>query len=313
MRGIVLKDDFLDGNFLSSELRVPVTLLQTNACSPLATNAIAGNIWDNFSSQTYKDLPSVGTIKIHQPYTGEEKNYPMPDGGRGYTRPASLISLWSTAPFLLNNTVGNFEPQPSVDARMKSFQDSIEKMLWPEKRDKDDLLGDKIPRKPGQFLGRIDRTTERSYLRVPAGYLPDNLQPMLGFWNRWFPAFVNYDGIQIGPIPKGTPVDLLANVNLLSDDRDPIKRAEHDLEVAKFLIQAKRDLDALPENPTDEQAEQTFKNLVVNLLRYSKCPDFEVNRGHYFGTSYFLEEPGPSEPGLSDDDKRALIEFLKTF
>jgi len=33
-----------------------------------------------------------------------------------------------------------------------------------------------------------------------------------------------------------------------------------------------------------------------------------VNRGHYFGTSYFKEEPG-----LSDDDKRALIEFVKTF
>ena len=50
---------------------MPVTLLQTNACSPLATNAIAGNIWDNFSSQSYKDLPSVGTITVHDPFTGE--------------------------------------------------------------------------------------------------------------------------------------------------------------------------------------------------------------------------------------------------
>jgi hypothetical protein len=39
----------------------------------------------------------------------------------------------------------------------------------------------------------------------------------------------------------------------------------------------------------------------------SKCPDYIVNRGHYFGTSMFKEEPG-----LSDDEKRALIEFLKT-
>jgi hypothetical protein len=44
-----------------------------------------------------------------------------------------------------------------------------------------------------------------------------------------------------------------------------------------------------------------------------------VNRGHYFGTA-FLEEPPDfgdaqqgKEPGLSDQDKRALIEFLKTF
>jgi hypothetical protein len=300
MRETVLKDDFVEGNFLSSELRVPVTLLETNACSPLATNAIAGNIWDNFSSQTYKDLPSVGTIKIHQPYTGEERTYTMPAGGRGYTRPASLISLWSTAPFLLNNSVGKFEAQPSVEARMTSFQDSIEKMLWPEKRDKDDLLGDRIP-------GRIDRTTERSYLRVPAGYLPDALQPMLGFWTHWFPWFVKYNGIEVGPVPKGTPVNLLANVNLLSDSADTGERLEHDAQVVKLLLQIKHDLEALPENPTDAQAEQVFKNLVEPLLKFNKCPDFEVNRGHYFGTNQF-----PEEPGLSDDDKRALIEFLKT-
>ncbi len=58
---MVQQTDFLDNNYLSTDLRVPVTLLQTNACSPLATNAIGGNIWDNFSSQTYKDLPSVGS------------------------------------------------------------------------------------------------------------------------------------------------------------------------------------------------------------------------------------------------------------
>jgi len=44
------------------------------------------------------------------------------------------------------------------------------------------------------------------------------------------------------------------------------------------------------------------------LLALNKCPDFEVNRGHYFGTGLV-----PGEPALSDDDKRALIEFLKTF
>ena len=79
----------------------------------------------------------------------------MPAGGRGYTRPPSLISVWSTAPFLLNNSVGKFDPSPSVAARMGSFQDSIEKMLWPEKRDKDPVLGDKVPR------GRPDRPHDR--------------------------------------------------------------------------------------------------------------------------------------------------------
>ena len=42
MRAIVEAGDFLENNFLSTELRVPVTLLETNACSPLATNALDG-------------------------------------------------------------------------------------------------------------------------------------------------------------------------------------------------------------------------------------------------------------------------------
>ena len=168
MRAIVSAPDFLDGNYLSTEARVPVTLLQTNACSPLATNALAGNIWDNFSSQSYKTLPSVGTITVHDPFTGKPWQYKMPAGGRGYTRPPSLISLWSTAPFLLNNSVGEnaFEQDPSVDARMRVFQASIEQMLWPEKRKHDPVLGD---RTPGDPIYQIDRTTERSYISMPGG------------------------------------------------------------------------------------------------------------------------------------------------
>jgi len=68
-----------------------------------------------------------------------------------------------------------------------------------------------------------------------------------------------------------------------------------------------RDLKALPPGASDDDARKTFANLVDPLLEVSKCPDFVVNRGHYFGTDYFSEEPG-----LSDQDKRALIEFLKT-
>src|SRR5438093_5896195 len=124
MTEMVKPPHFLDHNSFSSELRIPVTLMQTNACSPLATNALADNIWDNFSSQSYKDLPSVGTITVYHPTKGTPMTYEMPAGGRGYTRPPSLISVWSTAPFLLNNSVGRFDPEPSVKARVGSFQDS---------------------------------------------------------------------------------------------------------------------------------------------------------------------------------------------
>jgi hypothetical protein len=301
MRAMVLQKDFLDNNYLSTDLRVPVTLLQTNACSPLATNAIGGNIWDNFSSQTYKDLPSVGSITVYDPFTGAASSYKMPAGGRGYTRPPSLISVWSTAPYLLNNSVGKFDPSPSVAARMGSFQDSIEKMLWPEKRDRDSLLPDKIP-------GVIDRTTQTSYIRIPAGYLPDFLKPLLGPGQRFFPGLFGEGGVVLGPIPKGTPVDLLANIDLLGEAATPGEKLKHQEKVLNLLLKMQHDLASLPPEASDDQANKAFANLVPELLELSKCPDYVVNRGHYFGTSYFLEEPG-----LSDYDKRALIEYIKTF
>ena len=301
MRAIVAAPDFLDGNFLSAEFRVPVTLLQTNACSPLATNAIRDNIWDNFSAETYKELPSVGSITVYNPITGEPRQYKMPDGGRGYTRPPSLISLWSTAPFLLNNSVGRFNPSPSVKARMVSFQDSIVKLLWPEKRDKDPVLGDKVP-------GMIDRTTTRSFLRISSGYVPDKLKKLVEKGEKVFPYALSEGGVEIGPIPAGTPVGLLANLNLMPDNPNLAERLEHDKKLLALALRVKHDLKALPGDAGDEEARKVLANLVEPLMELSKCPDYVVNRGHYFGTGLL-----PGNPGLSSDDKMALIEYLKTF
>ena len=63
----------------------------------------------------------------------------------------------------------------------------------------------------------------------------------------------------------------------------------------------------MPEDASDEEARAAFANLVEPMLELSKCPDFVVNRGHYFGTDRFAEEPA-----LSDREKLDLIEFLKT-
>jgi len=312
---IVRQPDFLENNYLSAEFRVPVTLLRTNACSPLATNALGGNIWDNFSSQSYKHLPSVGTITVRDPFTGESHPYAMPAGGRGYTRPPSLVSLWSTAPFLLNNSVGPFDQNPSVDARIRVFNTSIEQMLWPEKRERDTLLGNK-------GVGVIDRTTARSMITIPKGYVPDILEPLQGALNRWMPWLFSEGGdITIGPIPSGVPINLLANIQPLSETDDLALKAQHVARVVSLLAGLKSDLKAMPANATDEQLRELFANQVQTMLSLNKCPDFEVNRGHYFGTATFNDTQtlsddekvfGP-EPALSDDDKRALIEFLKTF
>jgi len=181
-------------------------------------------------------------------------------------------------------------------------------MLWPEKREKDSLLGAKVP-------GVIDRTTQSSYIRVASGYIPEGVRKLLLPAEFAAPAVIGPEGIQIGPIPKGTPINLLANLKLLSENPDPVKRIAEDLEAVKLIAKVKHDLASLPENADDAAAKRVFGNLVEDLLKFSKCPDYVVNRGHYFGTGYLEpgEEGPPSEPGLSDADKRALIEFLKTF
>ena len=104
------------------------------------------------------------------------------------------------------------------------------------------------------------------------------------------------------------PVSLLTNTNLLSDSDDLADRLRHDAEVLNVLVKVKADLKNLPKDATDAQARQALMNLTDPLLKLSKCPDYVVNRGHYFGTSRFTQEPG-----LSDADKNALIAFIKTF
>jgi hypothetical protein len=136
---------FWTDNFLSSEVRIPVTLVGTNSSRAMATNAMKGQVWDNFSSNDYKNLPSVGPIRYFNPFSGTPAdefgtNDTYTDGrdkgGPGYYRPASHISLWTQAPFLHNNSLGLFNGDPSVKGRLEAFDDAIHKMLWNKDRSK---------------------------------------------------------------------------------------------------------------------------------------------------------------------------------
>ena len=314
MTAIVRRPDFLHNNYLSSDRRVPVTLLRTNLCSPLATNAIAGNIWDNFSSQSYKQLPAVGTVHLTDPFDGTPKPYRMPAGGRGYTRVPTLISLWSTAPFLLNNTVGPFDQNPSVAARMGSYRASIEQMLWPERRQMDSELG-------ARAGGLIDRTTQRTYLFVPRSFLNGFRDKLTDEDRGLLRELVDAQGnIRIGPIPQGMPINLIASLQPLAESNDPRVIAGHYRQVLKALVELKRALIRVKgRTMTDPELRQAFAPLRSPLMALNKCPDFVVNRGHYFGTAQFNQGRTPDERAwgteapLSDADKRALIAYLTTF
>jgi hypothetical protein len=174
-------------------------------------------------------------------------------------------------------------------------------MLWPERREKDPIFANDN----GPGVGIIDRVTVDSYVEIAEGYIPPHLRGLVGLGRRLFPFLVggsNY-GVRIGPFPKGTPVSLLTNLDVLGVDLPESEQRAHRQKLFTLLKRAKSELKA------DKDLGAAMGRLVNEMLALSKCKDFVVNKGHYFGTQ-FME---PDEPGLSDSDKRALIGLIKTF
>lgn len=238
-RKAVMQDDFLTDNYLSDDVRHPVSEIGTNIERAMGSNATEGMIWQNFSSETYKQLPPVhvtGLVNPLHPWlpalSVEAK------GGRGYYRTPTLANVWATAPFFHNNALGLYNADPSVDGRLAAYQDAMEKLLWPEKR---------------AGLGTIRRTTRATTFRYPEG------------------GHVC--------IARNTPVDLIANVDVVTPEyfrRDNF---------FSWIFCRITGTGALNE---------------LFLLR-DNAPDFVQDRGHTFGAE------------MPDADKRALIEYMKTF
>jgi hypothetical protein len=182
---------------------------------------------------------------------------------------------------------------------MRSFNQSIEQMLWPERRPKDQLFASVT----GPGVGIIDRITVDSYLEIPETYLSPPLRPLVGAARRLFP-FIGGEGgsVRVGPFPKGMPIGLITNMDLLGDDLPPAEKAAHQEKLKRLVRRALRELKGNPDFGA------ALAGLSGDMFEVSKCKDLVVNKGHYFGTSYFAEEPG-----LDDDTKQALIGFLKTF
>ena len=237
-RRSVLSDEFLEGNFLSDDKRWPVTVIGTNIARAMASNATAGHVWEEFSSESYKALPSVGELRgLYNPLDPSEPiDFTMPGGGRGYYRTPSLTSIWATAPFLHNNSVGVYTKDPTVHGRMVAYMDGMEKLLWPERR-----LG----------LQSIPVTTTPSRVRLSTG-----------------PSM---------EVPVNTAINVIARV-------DPMalpQLGQRSIDLISWLL--------------------GNRFLLNQLLAKNLAPDFIEDHGHTFGSN------------LPDADKRALIEFLKTF
>jgi hypothetical protein len=361
-REAVEHPDFWRYNFLSTDFRVPVNYVGTNSARAMATNAINGHMWEDFSSKTFRSMKSIGSVSYFNPFTGRDELYtprhrvtgdaPAGGGGPGFYRPASLMSVWATAPLLHNNSLGHFNNDPSVKGRLEAYDDAIHKLLYPERR-----LQHSDYATPAQLAhdhGLIWRTPCETYLDVGGTDVPRFLRrlplpaallewakqfTLMGPWRpvpsialfvvafailmaargrarllRWarygayglilvallvgFVAYLDTGGfgdLRIGPIPTGTPVNLLANVN---PDAPPgqIKAAVRDTFDGINEIQSRH-----LEGADKERVLNT--KVAPALLSVSKCPDFVMDKGHSF----------PWFADMTPEDKEALIELLKTF
>ncbi len=435
------QDFFEKNNYLSTDVRVPITLVGSNSQRAVGTNAMRGQVWDNFSSETYKSLPAVGLIHFFNPFSktsavdkwGNNDEYAPPGGGPGYYRPASLVSVWATAPLLHNNALGIYNRKPSVEGRLEAYDDAIDKLLNNSKRavigtlahgaaqrvnfypaQKEEFCRDNpadqslecsalrgdfrrsfaaagVADQPGfRDIGFIYRTTKDSYIDFAprfikpliTGIVGEHMTPFLFIYvwlvlaliavvlifvgqprlaggllallvavlatllhvsgvaaiypwlwviplvvlglaaaffrfpdaRRWARAFFAVSavvfvvmggvgkafldgrliGINVGPIPRGTPVNLLMNINPDAPTFDLLSAVAG---LSRGVLRVRRDD---PKDGSFRALDEFQQEAGPALLKASKCPDFVLDRGHWFGES------------LTDDEKRQLKAFLET-
>jgi hypothetical protein len=328
----------------------------------MATNGMTGHMWEDFTSDDYRKMPSVGSIEYFDPFSKSfqkfEPRHKTPDGvetgggGPGYYRPASLIAVWATAPFLHNNSLGHFTNDPSVQGRLEAFDDAIHKLLYLERRAQSsdyaspdrlakdhgliwrtpcetwlDIRGTDVPlylRRlplPDWVLNLSEQLTGMGSLRavVPLILILAALVILLWvrgpgvrmwWWRRsayglivialavGFLAYLDDGGLgdlRIGPIPEGTPVNLIANLN--PDAPEPVmKKALRDTLDGIAEIQNRHLVGSQKQDVID-------KKIGPALMSVSKCPDFVMDKGHFY----------PWFNDMTPKDKEALIELLKTF
>ncbi len=132
--------DIFGQDWLGNDERTPFNIVGTNMCRALHNNHNKGHVWEEFSSETYKDSPSPGSVprvlnRMIPLIGGMKLGESKVTGGPGYMRNISLLSVWATAPFMHNNAIGEvtFLPDGAPDytlrGRIKQFEMSFDELM----------------------------------------------------------------------------------------------------------------------------------------------------------------------------------------
>ena len=122
--------------------------------------------------------------------------------------------------------------------------------------------------------------------------------------------------LKLGPIPAGTPINLVSNIDLtyagvkLDAFFAPktVLTAQYEL-IDAIVSLTRASFEIKYKGLKGEVARDRFMELAAkDLIQTSKCADMTVNRGHYFGTKY-----SRNHVGFTQAEQEALIEYLKHF
>ena len=266
--------DFLEDNYLSTELRVPVDAAArpTSAARSRPTPSPATSGTTSRRSRTRSCRRSARSSCAHPAH---RRGARLHDAGRR----ARLHAAGLARQPVVDGAVPAEQQRRARSSRARrsrracgSFEASIEQMLWPEtaRARTSCSLGDKVPASADRAHDRARATSACPTATCPTtcGRCSDRRSA----GSRGSSATAS---VEIGPIPKGTPVSLLANMDCSAPTcRAPSSR-EHAEEAASSSLQA--DQAGRCKRRRDDDRSPSRRRDATMMLELSKCPDFVVN------------------------------------
>jgi hypothetical protein len=292
----------LRADWMGNDKPTPVSGVDTFRCRALHSNHMKDHVWQEYGSETLRSQPADAAL--HEPN----------DGGRGYYRNISLLSLWAHAPFLHNNALGPelcgkpanatnefyrspyatadgkaleaaaapacWKFDPSVKGRFELYKASMHELLNPEQRvPKITRFSENVSISFGPRLwdGKEEHRVVGFSVTIPAGASAGALG---NFQHKRFADDMVMSALHAD--------DLRARLNKELGE-------QQGAEVFTALNEVRTEIMKDPAAMVDEIRRRPFL-----LDAYSSCTAKVENQGHEFGE------------GLSAADKKALTAFLAT-
>ena len=257
-------------------------------------------MWEEYASETRRAQTAVDGID--EPH----------DGGRGYYRPVSLLSVWAYAPFMHNNAIGPEVCGAPSDPRMDFYAPPYV------------LPGSWERMKNPPACWPYDPSVEGRYRLFKASMMdllnPGQRVPKISLTDE--PVII--DGPQFGDsgamtlqIPAGVPAAFIGNLRHKVLVRD-LTWAK--VNPARLRAEYTKTLGAQEAEKVAVTLEAMLKELLAGVATNRENAIREVGRQHldfikrhYSNSTAEVENEGHTfGQGLSARDKQALIAFLAT-